>query len=78
MALTNYLTQSIVLSFVFYGYGLGLFARVSPAGGFAMACALYATQLAFSVAWLERYRFGPFEWFWRSMTYGRRQPFRRR
>ena len=76
MALTNYLTQSIVLGFVFYGYGLGLFGRVDPAGGFAMACALYALQLAFSIAWLRRYRFGPFEWLWRSMTYGSLQPLR--
>lgn len=77
MALTNYLTQSLVLSFVFYGYGFGLFGRVGPAAGLAMACALYAVQLAISVVWLRRYRFGPFEWLWRSLTYGAIQRNRR-
>ena len=70
MALTNYLSESIVLGFVFYGYGLGLFGRLGPAAGLALAIALYALQLAFSVWWLRRYRFGPAEWLWRSLTYG--------
>jgi uncharacterized protein len=77
MALTNYLTHSVVLGFIFYGYGFGLFDRTGPAAGFAMACALFAVQLFVSVMWLRRYRFGPVEWVWRSLTYGRRQPFRR-
>jgi uncharacterized protein len=77
MALTNYLTESIVLGFVFYGYGFGLFGRLGPAAGLAMAIVLYGAQVVFSVAWLRRYRFGPFEWAWRSLTYGRRQPLRR-
>jgi uncharacterized protein len=75
MALTNYLAQSIVLTFVFYGYGLALFARVGPAAAFALACALYAVQTEISVLWLRHYRFGPVEWLWRSLTYGARQPF---
>jgi uncharacterized protein len=74
MALTNYLAESLVLGFVFYGYGLGLFGRLSPAAGLVMAVVLYAAQVAFSVAWLRRYRFGPVEWLWRSLTYGRPQP----
>jgi uncharacterized protein len=78
MALTNYLTQSIVLGFVFYGYGLGLFGRIGPAAGVGMAVAFYGAQLAFSLVWLRRYRFGPVEWLWRSLTYGRRQPMHRR
>ena len=77
MALTNYLTQSIVLGFVFYGYGFGWFGRIGPAAGLAMAIVLYAAQLAVSVVWLRQYRFGPFEWLWRSLTYGRRQPLQR-
>jgi uncharacterized protein len=78
MALTNYLTQSIILGFVFYGYGFGLFGRIGPAAGLAMAIVLYAAQLAFSLAWLRRYRFGPCEWVWRSLTYGQRQPMGRK
>jgi uncharacterized protein len=77
MALTNYLAQSLVLGFVFYGYGLGLFGRLGPAPALLIGLALYAAQLAFSRAWLRRYRFGPAEWLWRSLTYGRRQPMRR-
>lgn len=76
MALTNYLMQSIVLGFVFYSYGLGLFGSMSPTIAALIGIALYAVQLATSVWWLKRFRFGPVEWLWRSLTYGRRQPFR--
>lgn len=78
MALTNYLAQSIVLSLVFYGYGLGLFGRLGAAMTAAGGVLFYAGQLAISVWWLKRYRFGPFEWVWRSLTYGRRQRMRLR
>ena len=77
MALTNYLTQSLMLGLIFYGYGLGLFGRLAPAPVFAFGIAFYAAQLSISQWWLRRYRFGPVEWIWRSMTYGRRQPMRR-
>jgi uncharacterized protein len=73
MALTNYLTQTIVFAFVFYGFGLGLIGRLSPAEAAAMGVVFYAAQLWWSVWWLRRYRFGPFEWLWRSATYGRWQ-----
>jgi len=77
MALTNYLAQSVILSFLFYGYGLGMFGRVNSAPAALIGIALYAAQLVVSTAWLQRYRFGPVEWFWRSLTYGSWQPFRR-
>jgi uncharacterized protein len=73
MALTNYLTQSLLFAFVFYGYGLGLFGRFDPKTAAAIGVAVYAGQLWFSVWWLKRFRFGPFEWVWRSLTYGKRQ-----
>jgi uncharacterized protein len=76
MALTNYLVQSLVLAVLFYGYGFGLFGRLAPAPAAALGVALYAGQLAFSLWWLRRHRFGAVEWLWRSMTYGRRQPMR--
>jgi uncharacterized protein len=76
MALSNYLVQSFVLALLFYGYGFGLFGRLAPTPAAAIGVAFYLAQLAFSAWWLHRYRFGPFEWLWRSMTYGRRQPMR--
>ncbi|MEO7191831.1 MAG: DUF418 domain-containing protein [Vicinamibacterales bacterium] len=78
MALTNYLAQSVALGVLFYGYGLGLYGRVGSAAAAAIGLSLYAAQLAFSWAWLKRYRFGPVEWIWRSVTYGRGQPMLRR
>jgi uncharacterized protein len=76
MALTNYLTQSVILSLLFYGYGLGLYGRLGSALAVAIGLALYTGQLIISSAWLRRYQFGPVEWLWRSLTYGRRQPMR--
>jgi len=72
MALTNYLMQSILLSFVFYG--LGLVGKLGSAAAVGVGLLLYAVQLLLSALWLRRYRFGPVEWLWRSLTYGRRQP----
>jgi uncharacterized protein len=77
MALTNYLAQSVILGWLFYGYGLGLSGRLGSAAAAAIGMGIYAVQLAFSRAWLQRYRFGPVEWLWRSLTYGRRLPMRR-
>ena len=75
-ALSNYLLQSVICTSVFYSYGLGLYGRVGPAAGLALTVVIYAGQLAASVWWLRRFRFGPMEWLWRSLTYGRRQPLR--
>lgn len=77
MALTSYLTQSVVLSVLFYGWGLGLFGRLGEAEAAAIGVAIFVAQAALSAAWLRRYRFGPVEWLWRSITYGARQPMRR-
>jgi hypothetical protein len=76
MALSQYLLQSIVCTTIFYSYGLGWYGRVGPAGTTALALALYAAQLALSVWWTRRFRFGPAEWLWRSLTYKRWQPMR--
>ena len=77
MALTNYLLQSVIATFLFYGYGLGLARRVSPSLALLIAAAILGAQLLISGWWLRRYRFGPAEWLWRTLTYGRRQPLRR-
>ncbi|MCA1799008.1 MAG: DUF418 domain-containing protein [Xanthomonadaceae bacterium] len=76
MALTNYLMHSVVFTLLFYGYGAGLYGEFGRAATTLMALALYAFQVWFSGWWLERYRIGPMEWLWRTLTYGRVQPFR--
>ena len=74
MALSNYLFQSILCTLFFYGYGLGLYHRLGPAITLALTFALYRLQISLSDWWLSRYRFGPAEWMWRSLTYGKFQP----
>ncbi|MFC4597202.1 DUF418 domain-containing protein [Cohnella hongkongensis] len=74
MALTNYLLQSVVCTFLFYSYGLGWYGQVAPSYGIALSLLLFAAQVWGSRLWLRRYRFGPVEWLWRSLTYGKRQP----
>lgn len=76
MALTNYLLQSAIAAAIFYGYGLGLYGRTGMLTGLAIAVLILAAQALFSRWWLARFRFGPAEWLWRSLTYGRTQPFR--
>jgi len=77
MALTNYLTHSVIGGLIFYSHGLGRFGTVNSAGLFGIACAIIAVQLILSPIWLRHFQFGPVEWFWRSATYGRLQPMRR-
>lgn len=72
MALTNYLTQSIVMTALFFGWGLGLYGRLSPFIGVCISVGFFIAQVAFSRWWLSRHAFGPMEWLWRSLTYGRR------
>lgn len=76
MALTNYLMHSVILTTVFYGYGYGLYGRVPRLPQMAFVAAVIALQLVVSPWWLARYRFGPVEWLWRSLTYRQRQPMR--
>jgi uncharacterized protein len=76
MALTNYLMQSLVYLFVFYGFGFGLMRWGGALTCLLIAVPTFALQIAFSRWWLARFRFGPLEWLWRSATYGRLQPFR--
>ena len=77
MALTNYLMQTIICTTIFYGHGFGLFGSVERTGQILIVFAVWAVELAWSPWWLARFRFGPFEWLWRSLTYMRVQPMRR-
>ena len=74
MALTNYLTQSVVCTLIFNGYGLGYFNDMSLSTSFSLVLVIFALQILFSRFWLGRFRFGPVEWVWRSLTYGAAQP----
>jgi uncharacterized protein len=78
MALTNYLLQSVVCTFIFYGWGLGLYGRVERVGQAAVVLGVWALLLTLSPIWLRFFHFGPAEWLWRSLAYGRLQPFLRR
>ena len=75
-ALTNYLLQTILATAIFYGHGLSLFGSIERVGQIGIVAAIWAVQLAASPLWLRRYRFGPMEWLWRSLTYWRLQPMR--
>jgi uncharacterized protein len=76
MALTNYLMQSLVSTWIFYGYGLGLAPYFSRAWQVVYVLLFYGLQLLLSRWWLSRFRYGPMEWLWRYLTYLRRPPMR--
>jgi uncharacterized protein len=73
-AFSNYLFQSVLATTVFYGHGLGLFGRVTRFEALGVVAAIWAVQVVLTVLWLRRYRYGPMEWLWRTLTYGERQP----
>jgi uncharacterized protein len=77
MALTNYIMQTVICVIVFYGVGLGLFGHLQRHQLYYVLAAIWVAELAWSAPWLRRFRFGPCEWLWRSLTYAHRQPFRR-
>jgi len=68
MALTNYILQSVVSAFIFFGYGLGQWG-MPRAWQLVYVVVFFALQVAFSRWWLARYRYGPLEWLWRGFTY---------
>jgi uncharacterized protein len=78
MALTNYLSQSLVGIGLFYGVGLGWGGRIGPTAIVPLAVLIFAAQVQISALWLRHHRYGPVEWLWRSLTYGQRQPMRNR
>ncbi|MBR0716176.1 DUF418 domain-containing protein [Bradyrhizobium liaoningense] len=77
MAFTNYITQSVVLGFIFYGYGLGLFGKLGSVTGLYLVLVIYVAQSAISRMWLARFAYGPIEWLWRALMYGRAPAFRK-
>lgn len=77
MALTNYISQTIICILLFDGFGFGLFGALRRHQLYYVVLGIWIVQLAWSPIWLRYFRFGPLEWVWRSLTYWRRQPFRR-
>jgi len=71
MALTNYLASGVLGTLAYHGYGLGLMGQLSMAQMNLLAVAIFAALLAFSHAWLRWFRYGPVEWLWRTLSYGR-------
>lgn len=78
MAFTNYVSHSVICAFVFFGIGFGLFGQLQRYQLYYVVFAIWAFQLIVSPIWLERYNYGPLEWLWRALTYGKRPPMRRR
>jgi len=76
MAFSNYIGQSLIGSFIFYGTGLGYYNEISRVGQIVIVAGVCVVQLIVSPIWMKYFRFGPLEWLWRSLTYRQRQPFR--
>ena len=72
MALTNYLLQTIVCVFLFYGYGFGQFGKFGATAATLTALVIFLFQILLSSLWLKYYAYGPMEWIWRQLTYNRR------
>ena len=77
MALSNYLGHSIICTLTFFGYGLDRYGEWQFWQLYVFVLGVWTLQLVVSAWWLARFRFGPFEWTWRALTYGTRPPMRR-
>ena len=75
MAFTNYLTQTLIMTSLFYmPWGPFWYGTMGPGALWAVVGAVWLAQLIWSPLWLSRFRMGPLEWLWRCLTYGRRVP----
>ncbi len=77
MAFTNYLMQSVICGIIFMGIGFGLFGKLQYYQLFYVVAGVWIVEITWSHIWLRYFRFGPFEWLWRCLTYWKRQPFRK-
>lgn len=77
MALTHYLGQSLICSLLFYGYGFGMWGELGRVAQTGLVLGVFAVQVLISHLWLAHHRYGPMEWTWRWLTYGRRPGWRR-
>lgn len=77
MALTNYLGQTVIGILLFYALGLGLGQKFGISYFFLLAIAIYIIQIIYSNIWFRYFQYGPLEWIWRQLTYGKRLPIKR-
>jgi len=77
MALTNYILHSFIGMLIFFGIGFGLFGKIDRSLQILIVGIIWIFQYLASEKWLNSYKFGPLEWVWRSLTYGKKQPFLR-
>ncbi len=74
MALSNYVMQSVISIFIFYGVGLGWYGQFEHYQLIFICLSMWLWQISFSLFWFRYYKQGPLEWVWRSLIYGQRQP----
>jgi uncharacterized protein len=77
MALTNYLIQTILGISIYYGVGLNLGGHIGPVIFMPIGLAIYVLQIIFSNWWIKHFNYGPFEWIWRQLTYGKSLPIKK-
>jgi len=71
MAFTNYVMQTILCSFYFYGFGLGHYGEYDAKRLFIFVFCIWILQITYSNIWLKYFKMGPLEWLWKRLTYGR-------
>ena len=76
-ALSNYLIQTIIATSIFYGHGFALFGKVDRWQQIFFVFGIWILQMIISPIWIKKFKFGPFEWLWRSLTYWKFQPMKR-
>ncbi|HTF18460.1 MAG TPA: DUF418 domain-containing protein [Chryseolinea sp.] len=77
MSLTNYLTHTVIYVILLHGIGWGMMGKLSIIETLYIGLFIYPIQVAISVYWLKRYRYGPVEWVWRQLSYGKHFPIRK-
>lgn len=76
-AFSCYILETLICTTVFYGHGLGLFGGVDRVGQLVTTVLVWAVLLMLAPWWLRRFQYGPLEWLWRTLTYGRLEPLAR-
>jgi len=76
-ALSNYIFQAIVCTSIFYSFGFQLFGFTSPVINMIIVFTVFIIQMLLSIYWTNKFKFGPAEWVWRSLTYGKMQPMKK-
>lgn len=77
MAFSNYLLQTIICTTIFYGYGYGNFGKFSRVEQIIVVGCIWLFQIIFSKLWLKYFKYGPFEWLWRVLSYKKFLPIKR-